>query len=252
MRSRRGLESLLTGDLPALAARVRAAPRLIRFGLRRRRLARRYLRGAGLEIGALHSPLPLPAGAHVRYVDRMDRIGLREHYPELDDHKLVEVDVIDDGERLSSQPDASADFIIANHFIEHTEDPLGTIESHLRVLRPGGILYMAVPDRRRTFDSLREPTPLEHVVRDHEQGPAGSRRGHQEEWARLVERVPPEQVQARADALERADYSIHYHVWDPAGFTQLLEHARDRRELPFAVESLTSNEHEFVAILRRI
>lgn len=238
--------------LAAFAGKCTGVLRGIRFDVRRRRLARRYLHGDGLEIGALHRPLRLPPDATVRYVDRVDLAALRGQYPELAGEKLVEVDVIDDGEKLESQPDASADFIIANHFIEHTEDPLGTIESHLRVLRPGGILYMAVPDRRRTFDSLREPTPLEHVVRDHEQGPAGSRRGHQEEWARLVERVPPEQVQARADALERADYSIHYHVWDPAGFTQLLEHARDRRELPFAVESLTSNEHEFVAILRRI
>ena len=238
--------------LAAFAGKSTGVLRGIRFDVRRRRLARRYLHGDGLEIGALHRPLRLPPDATVRYVDRVDLAALRGQYPELAGQKFVEVDVIDDGEKLESQPDASADFIIANHFIEHTEDPLGTIESHLRVLRPGGILYMAVPDRRRTFDSLREPTPLEHVVRDHEQGPAGSRRGHQEEWARLVERVPPEQVQARADALERADYSIHYHVWDPAGFTQLLEHARDRRELPFAVESLTSNEHEFVAILRRI
>src|SRR6202035_2162310 len=104
--------------IATLAARARTAPRLIRFELRRRRLARRFLRGQGLEIGALHCPLRVPGGVTVRYVDRMDIDGLRRQYPELPADKLVDVDVIDDGEKLGSQPDRCADFIIANHFIE--------------------------------------------------------------------------------------------------------------------------------------
>src|SRR3977135_908065 len=119
--------------LTALAAKV--SPRMIRFRMRRWRLARRHLSGSGLEIGALHCPLRVPPGVTVRYVDRLDRDALRRQYPELTTQELVEVDVVDDGERLGSQADASADFIIANHFIEHTEDPLGTLASHLRVLR---------------------------------------------------------------------------------------------------------------------
>jgi SAM-dependent methyltransferase len=211
-------------------------------------LARRYLYGTGLEIGPLNRPLHVPARASVRYVDRMEAARLREHYPDLP-HALVEVDVIDDGETLATQPDASADFIIANHFIEHTEDPLGTLENHFRVLRPGGILYLAVPDRRLTFDAARPPTPLQHVIDDHQRGPRASRRQHQEEWARLVEKVGPEEIDARVDALEATDYSIHFHVWTPTEFLALLEHARERT--PFSIEEVRSNGHEFIAILRR-
>ena len=47
----------------------------------RMRLARRFLHGEGLEIGALHLPLPVPRGARVRYVDRMDRDALVREYP---------------------------------------------------------------------------------------------------------------------------------------------------------------------------
>jgi SAM-dependent methyltransferase len=188
----------------------------------------------------------------VRYVDRLDADGLRRHYPELAGKRLVDVDVIDDGEQLMSQPDASADFIIANHFIEHTEDPLGTLSNHLRVLRPGGILYLAVPDRRRTFDVRRSPTPLEHLQRDHEQGPAWSRTLHQEEWAGLVDGLPPERVPERVRELEESDYSIHFHVWAPPEFEDVLGHARDGLGLPFQVEELQPNGHEFIAVLRRI
>ena len=162
--------------LATLAARARVAPAVFRLQFRRRRLAKRYLKGDGLEIGALHYPLWVPSGVRVRYVDRLGVADLHGHYPELPVHKLVAVDVIDDGEKLSSQPDSSADFIIANHFIEHTEDPLDTLASHLRVLRPGGVIFMAVPDRRRTFDERRAPTPLEHIVKDHVEGAARSRR----------------------------------------------------------------------------
>jgi predicted SAM-dependent methyltransferase len=230
---------------------VLAGVRSVGFRLRRRRLSRRYLRGDGLEIGALHRPLPVPKRVSVRYVDRMGVAELRAHYEELRDQQLVDVDVVDDGETLASQADESADFIIANHFIEHTEDPLGALSNHLRVLRVGGILYLAVPDRRHTFDADRQSTPLAHVVRDHSDGPAWSRPIHQEEWARLVEKVPADGVAERVRWLEEHDYSIHFHVWDPDEFRGLLEYARDDLKLPFIVEKLQRNDHEFIAILRR-
>jgi predicted SAM-dependent methyltransferase len=223
-----------------------------RFNLCRWRLARRYLRGSGLEVGALHRPLRLRRDVQVRYVDRMDNERLREHYPELSGEDLVPVDILDDGEQLSSQADSSVDFVIANHFIEHTEDPLGTLANHLRVLRPGGILYLAVPDRHRSFDSDREGTPLEHVVRDHVEGPEWSRTTHHEEWARLVEKAPAEEVAARARSLEERRYSIHFHVWNGREFEALLDHAREQARLPFTIETLTQNGHEFIAILRRV
>lgn len=236
----------------ALAANLKALPQNLRIRARRKRLAKRYLHGSGLEIGALHSPLPLPPGATVRYVDRMDCAGLREHYPELSKQALVEVDIIDDGETLGTQPAASADFVIANHFIEHTQDPLGTLSNHLRVLRPGGTLYLAVPDRRHTFDVDRPPTPLEHLIRDHSEGPAWSRSLHQEEWARLVDKVPDAEVPTRVQALEQSDYSIHYHVWTPSEFAALLEYAQCEQRLPFDIEDLQGNGHEFIAVLRRV
>ena len=89
----------------------------------------------------------------MRYVDRMPVTLLRRHYPELDELPLVEIDDVgDDGERLQTIEAQSQDFVIANHLLEHTEDPISTIRNWLRVLRPGGVIYMAVPDKRHTFD----------------------------------------------------------------------------------------------------
>jgi predicted SAM-dependent methyltransferase len=217
----------------------------------RHELAARYLRGTGIEIGALHNPLEIPAGAHVRYVDRMRTEELREHYPELNGQPLVDVDLLDDGEQLGTIPDGSVDFVIANHFLEHCQDPLRALSNFARVLRPGGIVYLAVPDKRDTFDAERPVTSLDHLFRDHAEGPVVSRRSHFEEWARFVDRVDETALATHVDKLMAKDYSIHYHVWTQAELLELLAALRTRLALPFEVEVLVRNEHEHVAILRK-
>jgi len=221
----------------------------------RRRLARQHLRGVGLEIGALHTPLKLPSKASVRYVDRLSVADLRRHYPELDEYKLVDVDVIDDGERLLTVEDSSVDFVVANHFLEHCEDPIGTLENHFRVLRPGGILYLAVPDKRHTFDRDRPVTTLDHLIRDHSEGAARSRSEHYREWADKVDRVlndiPKDRVTERARQLEEDRYSIHFHVWTPTEFVELLLYCRRELMPELSLLALEPNSHEFIAVLRK-
>jgi SAM-dependent methyltransferase len=217
----------------------------------RMRIANRYLSGEGIEIGALHNPLPIPPSARIRYVDRFPVPELRAHYPELEQEPLVQVDILDDGERLATIPDTSLDFVVANHFLEHAQDPIGTLLSAFRVLRPGGILYLAVPDKRHTFDSDRPVTPFEHVERDFDEGAQVSRRDHFEEWARLVDRVSEDEVPRRAEALMEQDYSIHYHVWTQREALELLITVRERLDLDFDVELMERIEYEVVFVLRK-
>jgi hypothetical protein len=228
----------------------------------RSQFAARFLSGQGIEIGPLHLPLKLPPGATATYVDRMTVEDLRREYPELTDWDLTPVDIVDNGETLEAISDASQDFLVANHFLEHCEDPIGTIEVHLRKLRPGGILFYAVPDKRYTFDFRRPLTPLEHMVEDHERGPKRSRSAHYEEWTRLVsedpavERAPedtePEQwLQERAQEIEGAGYSIHMHVWTQAEFLRLLLHCREHFADSFDIEAAARQGLEFVAVLRK-
>jgi GT2 family glycosyltransferase/SAM-dependent methyltransferase len=213
-------------------------------------LADAFLAGEGIEIGPLHSPLRLPPSASVRYVDRLPVTLLRRHYPELDELPLVEIDVGDEGERLETIADESQDFVIANHLLEHTEDPISAVGNWLRVLRPGGVIFMAVPDKRHTFDIEREPTTIEHMIRDYEEGPAGSRRQHFEEWARHVERVSEDRVSERADILEEIDYSIHTHVFTERTLLELMM-ACDRLVGPIEIEALRRNGLETLVVIRK-
>ncbi len=216
----------------------------------RNQLARKYLSGSGIEIGALHLPLMVPEGATVRYVDRAPADQLRKIYPELNIFRFAAVDIIDDGEKLRSVEPASQDFIIANHFLEHCENPIETLFTHLSRLKPGGILYLAVPDRDKTFDSRRPITPLAHVMRDFQDGPDWSRFDHYREWTRLVENLPEERAETRARELMEKHYSIHYHVWKQNDFSDLLDYVRSLKA-GFAVRDAAKCRNEFIFILQK-
>lgn len=219
--------------------------------------ATRFLAGEGLEIGGLHQPLAMPPHAQVRYVDRMRTEDLRREYVELAEWDLVEVDVVDDGELLETIPPESQDFIVANHFLEHCQNPIGTIETHLGKLKPGGVLFYAVPDKRYTFDFRRPVTPIEHMVADYEQGPERSRSDHYEEWAQLVLGGPAdgpkteEWTAGQKQHLEETGYSIHFHVWTQAEFLELILACRERFGQAFDVEAAAGQAIEYIVVLRK-
>jgi SAM-dependent methyltransferase len=194
-----------------------------RLDVPRRALALRFIRGKGIEIGALHRPLWVPPGAHVSYVDRLTEDELRGHYPELKDLPLVKVDVVDDGETLTRFEPSSQDFIIANHFLEHTQDPIGTMRRFLEVLRSEGILFLAVPDKRFTFDKHRPETDFAHVLRDYREGPEWSHDGHVREFASLVIGVSGEELETTVDRLKATNYSIHFHVWSESSLRAFFD-----------------------------
>jgi len=218
--------------------------------LSREYLAAAFLHGSGLEIGALHNPLPVPRGVHVAYVDRLSVADLRLQYPELRGKRLVAVDILDDGETLRTVGDQSQDFVIANHFLEHCEDPIGAIENFSRVLKVGGITFLAVPDKRSTFDRERPLTSLQHLLRDHEIGPANSRLQHLEEWTRFVGGMTDSDVvRQHVQDLQTSGYSIHFHVWTATSWLDFV--LAIQAKLGLEIQAFFSAGGEAVTILRK-
>lgn len=215
----------------------------------RRSIAARYLVGEGIEIGALNAPLEVPNHVKIKYLDRMTVAELRQQYPRLADSPLVEVDIIDDGEKLASIGDDSLDFVIANHAIEHCEDAITSLENWLRVLKSEGILYLAVPDKRYTFDRDRPITPLQHLICDREKGTNWSRRAHFEEWVKLVEKFP--EAEARIKYRMDMNFSIHFHVWTQIEFLEFILYCRRNLSYPFEIEFMQKEGVEFIMILRK-
>jgi predicted SAM-dependent methyltransferase len=181
----------------------------------------------------------------------MPEAGLRQQYPGLSDSRFVRVDIVDDGEKLEKIMAGSQDFVIANHFLEHCQNPIGAIRNMLRVLKEEGILYLCIPDKRYSFDIDRPVTPIEHLLRDDAEGPEWSKRQHFEEWVRLVDKVPECEVAQRTAQLMEMDYSIHYHVWTQAELLALISTLQEKLRFAFEVELFLKRDHEVVAILRK-
>ena len=161
----------------------------------------------------------------MRYVDRYSREGLREAYPELASLPVVDPAIVDDGEKLTKVEPHSQDFVIANHFIEHCADPIGTLKVFASKLRHGGVIYMAMPDKRFCFDQERESTTFAHLLADHVDGGSASRNAHFEEFARFSHfrgKGTEEEVRRLTEKWLAADYSVHFHAWTFDEFRQFL------------------------------
>lgn len=200
------------------------------------------LRGRGLEFGPLDRPLVTRSDGQVFYVDHLSTENLRAKYEthaHVDTAAICLVDfVLDPGRSLSEVVGSGYDYVIASHVLEHVPDLVGWLDEMSRVLAPTGILALAVPDKRTTFDVVRPLTlpsdlvaaaltknavpsvskVLEHHLLALRNGPAIT-------WSRPVDRSRLVHVHDMRFALvegQRAadgDYvDIHCWVFTPASF----------------------------------
>jgi predicted SAM-dependent methyltransferase len=211
-----------------------------------------YLQGQGLEVGALHQPLQLTSKAKVKYVDRLPVSELRIHYSDLSHLDLVDVNIIDDGERLVTIANGSQDFIVANHMLEHCVNPIQTLQTFSDKLKPSGIIYISIPDKRFCFDKDRELTSFDHLTDDYYC--KNEHFQHYIEWTRYVNGVTDEQeIQRQAHHLFQMQYSIHFHVWDYFTFVDFIQRMNAFLNYRFDVLNISFDDyrHEIITILRR-
>ena len=214
-------------------------------------LSKRYIRGEGIEIGALDSPTAVLSDlAVVRYVDYFSYDELKQQYPELDFSKVVTPDIVGDGEKLDHIQPGTLDFVIANHFLEHTEDLIGTLKTHIDRLREGGILFYAIPDKRFSFDNCRPTTAVGHFMRDFLEGPEFSRLQHYMEWETLVSKTPSEHLEERVQHLISSRYRIHFHVFELESLVRLLLYLKEHL-MAFELEHIGRNDTEIIAVMRK-
>lgn len=200
----------------------------------------------GLELGALHQPANIPpqCNGSRSFVDKWPTSKLREFYPELPPGALVEVSVLDDATTLETIPDASVDYVIASHLLEHVEDPLGVVANWIRVLKPGGRLIMMVPNKCNCFDRQRILTSWEHLAEENGNKDILAKHldEHHREWVvshmhrgdrwKEANFIPtPNEYDESMDLLVRGNAFTHggwhVHTWDAASWTYFV-HNIDR------------------------
>jgi SAM-dependent methyltransferase len=210
-----------------------------------------YIRGEGIEFGALNSPLPVAKGVVVRYADRYTNAFIQARHEGMP-KDLKPLTYITNLETCEGIPDASQDFIIANHVVEHLENPLLAIQNMLRILKVGGIVFLALPDRRFTFDFDRDLTTFEHLLSDYENGPAGSRFGHYLEISEKLFGLAGAEARGFAEQLDEDGLDAHFHVWEQHTAMEMI--LRCKTQLGFPLEILVNSNYpnETLFILRKI
>jgi SAM-dependent methyltransferase len=225
-------------------------PQELEVRIARRTLARVYVRGSGVEVGAGTRPWPLPLGTSCFYGDVLDPDGLARYFSATGSAYEGFIDA----QTFAGIPDQAYDFSLSAHVLEHLVNPLGAIEAALRVVRPGGIVMFAIPDKRHTWDNPRPVTPLKHLISDYVTGGEDTRidgclehiRYLHPQWAPPI---PEEQHQEEATRLANAKFDTHYHTWTSDTFIEMIEWVEGNLGGSILHKELVFNEN--IAVLRK-
>jgi SAM-dependent methyltransferase len=223
----------------------------------------------GLEIGSSYNPIAAGDPAlDVRTLDHLDQAGLVAKFGggEVDTSRIQPVDYVWSGERyLDLVGETRFDWVLASHVVEHVPDFVGFLNGCAEILKPGGVLHLMVPDRRREFDYYRPCTGLGAVVDAHLQGRRLSSPGLAAEFALYMARLGGRDVWTDRDRgtpefthpewvgrsfLERAQageyLDIHAWVFTPHSFRLLIEDLNVLELLALREAAFeATEEHEF-------
>jgi SAM-dependent methyltransferase len=236
----------------------------------------------GLEIGPLCFPAvsKSESGGHIWYVDYLTAEELREKYrddPYVHIDQIVETDYLWGEHTLPELVEYKQfDYVIASHVIEHVPDMIGWLKEISAVLKDKGILSLVIPDKRYTFDFLREISSpgilIEAYLSQHRRpGPReifentalASKVDLIAAWEGKLDKTNLRTYDAIQLAFKLAqdsvqsDYyqNVHVNVFTPSSFLDLLEVISRLGLLDFAVTdfySTTRNSLEFFISLERI
>lgn len=132
----------------------------------------------GIEIAPWHAPVAARRdGWNIRILDVFDadELGRRSQSDPTIRHKdsnlIEEVDYVGSATEIArlvpAELHGTFDYIVSSHNFEHLPDPIRFLQGCEQVLRPGGVLTMAVPDRRATFDQFRPLTTTGNWIAAH-------------------------------------------------------------------------------------
>jgi SAM-dependent methyltransferase len=183
-----------------------------------------WLKGKGVEIGAFKTPIQ---GITPIYVDKFHEFAgercLADFY----------------GEACSLPFHSnSLDYVASSHVLEHVANPVKAICEWYRVLRPGGVMYVVVPDRRFTWDRQRALTPVAHMLDDYVRNVTDCDATHIDDfvdnvdWSTYSPGTKAEDVDAEKQRLKHIYHdtvadgriiNIHFHVFEPSNVVELFK-----------------------------
>jgi SAM-dependent methyltransferase len=147
----------------AVKEELRVLLRIKKATVKQSALAKKYCIGRGLEIGG---SAVTPFNLNTLNVDYTDEMTVFKKAEFRDGFKCMPVDIVAQGDNIPL-PDGSQDFIVSSHVLEHFFDPIKTLVEWHRLVKNGGIIFMIIPHKQRTFDTDRERTKLKELIDRH-------------------------------------------------------------------------------------
>lgn len=207
-----------------------------------------YIKEKGYEIGAQNSPLLCEKADKIQYIDYLSKKESSEKY-NIPIQECVDVDIIADANDLDHIPTKSTSFIIANHVLEHSPNPIHALCGWLRILRTDGILFLTLPNySSNEFDFEKPPTQLSHFIEDYQK----SKRKedittvHIHEHVRIIDGVDPQnhiRFKEICDKLVQSNLHTHYHVFNKQNCIELLAHIH--QHIPIKVQNYYALKNGF-------
>lgn len=228
-------------------------------------------RGRGLEISPGSAPLiRREDAADLLYCDKVGGDAWTSTYGK--HGEMMNTDVTLGAKRLDEVfPAAHFDYVVSSHVLEHIPDFVGFFKSAETVLKPGGDLVMIVPDKRYTFDILREPSSIEQIERAHELQLVHPSRDMIRDFFTLIDhaataevlwagvhRPKPtfsrEQVEERLSQTNPETIDLHCWVFTPATIWTLLDYVCEVHAPSLSIVDVSDTPHgsiEFLIHMRK-
>ena len=229
-------------------------------------------KGRGLEFGAAANPTPLPEGIRVAYIDHA-----KEAHAELPGAVSVDYAWAGSGSLVEVLGQTGYDFAIAAQVAQYVPNLLGWFRGIHAVLRPGGVLNLALPDKRFMFDAARADSTIAELIEADLL--AYTRPSPRQIFAHAYEAraVAPEQIWGGDDAAKAPRFcgdaaleiallrarealdpdgyaNCHCWVFTPLSFLSAVEAAMQLGLFPFVLNQVGGSEpggFEFYVSMRR-
>jgi hypothetical protein len=237
----------------------------------------------GAEVGALNHPIIPPERGLMTFIDYAPTHVLKDRHRNFPERVsgMVEVDYVWSGSGSLAEIVGDAirfDFVIACHVVEHVPNLLGWFRGLHEVLFPGGILNLAVPDARFTFDvacpvstlgmaveadlarysfpSVRQMFDHCYYAKNIEPGEIWLRHHAPSERPPFTGDIAPKLALCQAHEILKTNCYVDSHCWifTPLSFLSLLEGAAGLGLFPFLPVNLTPTrvgDFEFYASFQR-
>ena len=213
---------------------------------------------AGMEIGALCYPTVKKNEGNIKFLDRQPKAEILKvlgaAYPDAE-NTFVDVDIVSYDRPLNEVlAGYKFDYIIGNHLLEHIPDFIGFFKTLYDVLNDNGRIFLAIPDRRFTFDHNRTDTLCGHFIREYESSRSIDCTEHFLD-AMIYNDLQPD---VTWDAALREQYSFihHHHVFCYESFMdKVVKPLIKLRYLDFSLTAYHYEkdlQNEFIAVFQKV